>query len=325
MNKGLNLYGFRRNQWPKVASQYKVTGQFNTTSIAIDINNDCWKLLNGIGVIIINDIEGEGNLTTQTAGISFAQRAIIDEFSLIQFGFQISTVQKKINWDRLVFSDQINSLNTNIIPTGNVPPSEFSKGYLDMNIGITGIGVTKLFDLNGSKNIYGTFVWGVSLSHIFEPNQSFYSIESNLPRKIGIQASCFMSKTKSKSIREDSKFYIPNLIMEYQRGAEYKMPFKYLEIGLTRLKPPFYFGGAFRVTEKNADALIIQLGYIKLFPNSYKSFYKIGFGYDLTISKLRTKNTNGTPEIYIKFGFPDYKLFCKSNKLSGSHIICPNW
>ena len=171
MHPGINFYCIQRTQWLKVASQYKGTGQFNTSCIAIDINNDdCWGgLLNGIGLILIDDVEGEGNLETQTAGISIAQKVHLDKYDktpCIQLGFQICSVQKKIKWDRLVFSDQINSLNTNIIPTGNTPPNEFKKGYGDLNIGVAGTFGAKLIDWKKKKDVWGIFTWGVSLSHV---------------------------------------------------------------------------------------------------------------------------------------------------------------
>lgn len=310
---GLNINTSIRRQWSKIPSQY------NTKSISADINNPCIK--SGAGILLVDDNEGEGKLRTITVGLSFAYKIVNSKKFVLQFGAQACGVQKKIDWERLVFSDQINQYNSYVVSTSNYAPDNSKKYYPDFNGGIVAVfnafHFKKNMKLSFSKRNY--WLLGISYAHISEPNQALYGLESTLPHKLGIQLSFFKGLKDYNSDKNDN-FIIPSFQWERQnefRASMISLTAKFLGINLGisyRNQKLLIIGGHF-------DALIYDFD-INL--NKNDDTYKIGLSYDQTVSKMRT-NTNGTIEISFKICSPKTSLICRGSSMSKKHIICPRF
>ncbi len=320
---GTNFYLNDRIQWPKIPSQ------FNTKSVAIDFANSCSEYHGyGIGMLLMDDNEGEGNLRSLSVGGTFAYKVINLEKFCLQAGAQASFVQKKIDWEKLEFSDQINKFNNYIIPTTNVPPNSEKKLYPDFNLGFVSMSNLKIKTKHSKKEVI--FILGASWSHLTEPNQSFFNTESKLPQKYDIQTNLSIPINGKKS-DEDSKYFISHF--HWQKQAQ----FRDFEIGFnSRIitnslgSAPFYAGISYRnqkwfLITGNSDALIIDFGVD--IPSSFKeTFYQVGLSFDKTISLL-SGSTWGAIEISLKILTSQLDIFgCGSTKGYGKdHVICPHF
>ena len=88
-----------RNQWPNIS------GTFVTTSFSYDMRVEA--VSGGIGFHFLNDRAGLGTMgITRFSGIYAYQLAVTREFSMA-FGFEATYGQKKLDWSKLTFGDQI--------------------------------------------------------------------------------------------------------------------------------------------------------------------------------------------------------------------------
>ncbi len=315
--EGLNIYTNIRNQWPKIPSQ-KMTSAFSTKTISADINSHCIR--SGFGLLLIDDNEGEGRLRTLALSGSYAFKIVDEKKITIQAGFQGSIVQKKIDWERLEFSDQINKYNINVIPSTNPSPVDEKIYYPDFNFG-----VVSAFESLHKKRKHRTkkyWVVGASVSHLTQPNQAFFNTASQLPLKYCVQISLFNSLSQIKSTA-DKNFLIPMFIWEKQSE------FRNAEFGLFT-KTPWISGGiGFRdqrwfLLEEHYDAIVFDLDINVDRPKDSYS-YKFGLSFDKTISKL-SGSTWGTIELTLKISFPDVDVICGEPSSRGNkHMKCPNY
>src|SRR5436190_16649719 len=116
-----------RNQWPSLS------GNFITYSASYDQYVD--KLAGGIGVLLMNDQAGEGTLTTTNASLIYAYHLNVSREFSIKFGFQATYVQKKVDWDKLRFGDQIDPKYGFVYNTTEIRP-ETTKSFFDFSAGV---------------------------------------------------------------------------------------------------------------------------------------------------------------------------------------------
>ena len=316
---GLNCYINSRSQWLKIPSQ------FNTKTIAADLNNDCRNF--GIGLIILDDNEGEGKLRTTSFGASVAYKMYLGKNGriLIQPGLQAGIVKKKIDWDRLEFSDQINPYNSLVGYTHNIPPVSDKVNYPDLSVGFV-----SLIESRKKSKFKNIWLFGASVSHIHQPDQAFYKIESKLPTKYNIQTSLFISLDRLKNLKKLNRYIEPFFQLEKQKVfREFVLGGKTQLSIDQKVNRDFIFWTIGYRNQKwfnvfnNYDAIIFETGFrTKINDNEIN----IGLSWDITISKL-SGSTNGTPELSIKFGFPKANPFCRTSSMNDNNkkVICPHF
>ena len=106
-----------------------------------------------------------------------------------------------------------------------------------------------------------------------------------------------------KSKYANSTSIMPNIIYQYQNG------FQELNIGTYIKYGSFNFGAWYR----NRDAFILTLGI-----NTGK--FKLGYSYDVTVSKLNNGVSGGSHEVSLGIN-----LNCKSKPASFRTISCPSF
>ncbi|RZK89439.1 MAG: type IX secretion system membrane protein PorP/SprF, partial [Pedobacter sp.] len=97
-----------RNQWTGLS------GDFSYLSASADLNLQ--KLNSGVGLIFNRSSEGTAYLQKNNIALSYSYIIGGEDFTL-SFGLQGGITNQKLNWDRLVFGDQID-INAGIIPGG---------------------------------------------------------------------------------------------------------------------------------------------------------------------------------------------------------------
>jgi type IX secretion system PorP/SprF family membrane protein len=204
---------------------------------------------------------------------------------------QASYFQKKLDWGKLTFGDMIHDRDGFIYKTSETQP-QLSKGYVDFSSGFLGY----------SEN----FFVGLAVSHMTQPQEGFMQ-DSKLPMKLTIHGGAVLGLKKLKGKRKISDPTIsPNILYQKQRD------FQQINYGFYVNKYPMVGGLWLRQSFNNPDALIALIGF-------QQNMFKIGYSYDLTISKL-SNASGGSHELSLGIQFE-----CKPKKKKLRAISCPSF
>ncbi|MFT5724889.1 MAG: type IX secretion system PorP/SprF family membrane protein [Bacteroidia bacterium] len=249
-----------RNQWPALA------GSFVTTAFSYDQQFD--QINGGIGLIVMNDVAGEGLLTSNSISGVYAYELPISQKLVMRFGLEAQIMQRGIDWSKLRWEDQIHATRGFVGATSERPISNkitspnFSTGWV----------------------IYGErFYGGLAVHNIIEPVQSFYGSQSHLPRRYTVHFGSVIPLDKG---RLEQSTINPNAL--FMRQGQ----FTQLNFGFYMNRGPLVTGLWYRQTfgeSLNSDALMILVGF-------KKNRFKFGYSYDLTVDSKRSA-ARGSHEI----------------------------
>ncbi|MDQ3190907.1 MAG: type IX secretion system membrane protein PorP/SprF [Bacteroidota bacterium] len=268
-----------RNQWPGI------TGTFVTHSASYDQHVDA--LSGGIGLIVTNDKAGEGTLNTTNVSAIYSYQLPVTRTLSIKAGFQGTYLQKRIDWSKLTWGDEIDPRRGFIYQTNQVPIDQ-GINALDFSAGL----------LAFSK----TYYFGMAVHHINEPNESLVVGPSPLPKKFTFHGGVVIPAGG----RSEDANISPNILYMVQQN------FHQLFLGLYATKGPMVGGIWYRHTRTNPDAMIVLLGV-------EQGVFKFGYSYDVTVSKLGVK-TWGAHELSLGLQF-----YCKPKKKKFRTISCPSF
>lgn len=277
-----------RNQWPSIS------GTYVTYNASYDQYMD--KISGGVGLLLTNDRAGEGALTTTMVSGMYSYRLTINRNLYLNAGFQATFLQRRIDWDKLTFPDQIDPKYGFVNLTLERPPDNLSRSFADFSAGI-------LFGDNEN------FFLGFAAHHLTQPNDGFYTdVSSKLYMKLTAHGGTIINLAPRRSGRRklEDPTLSPNIL--YQKQQE----FHQLNYGLYFNRYPFVGGLWFRQNFENPDAFIMLVGF-------EQSAFKIGYSYDLTVSKL-TNITGGAHEVSITLHFK-----CPPKKRRIKAINCPTF
>jgi type IX secretion system PorP/SprF family membrane protein len=263
-----------RNQWPSLSRAYLTT----TASY-----NQLFPQFNsGIGASILSDIAGNGIYVSTQIGLSYAYEVKITDDLYFRAGLEGNFVSKRLNWNKLIFLDQLDVETGAFDANGTLNPSSENRPSENINYFDFGFG-----GLLHTRYIYG----GIALKHINEPKEGFLRGSQNggeLPLRYTVHLGGKIPINAHNKILKQS-FINPNILFTKQRQ------FYQLNIGANYHYDMFFGGLAFRHTFTNSDALIALLGF-------EKDFFKIAYSYDLTVSKLGV-SSGGAHEISLILNF----------------------
>lgn len=151
----------------------KIPASFRTYAFSADIAERNLPGAGGIGIIIDNHNANNGLVNHTVAGIMPSVRVPIAQYMVMQLGIQAAFVQKRMNWNNLIFPDQLDPRYGNIYETSFVEPNSDKVTYPDFSAGM-------LFQFQGN-DVSG--VVGGAMHHLTRPNESFYEGSSPLARK----------------------------------------------------------------------------------------------------------------------------------------------
>ncbi len=268
-----------RDQWPAIP------GTFVTYSFSYDQHIDA--LAGGIGLLVTQDEAGQGTLSTTNVSLIYAYQLNISRTFSMSAGFQATYHQKSLDESKLSFGDMIDPARGFIYNTQEVLYRN-TVGVPDFSAGILGYG----------KNVFV----GFSADHLTQPDESFIEgAPSPLPIKFTGHAGA-MIPLNTHSLQEDVITISPNVLFQMQQN------FQQLDLGFYVIKGPIVGGLWYR----NQDAVIALIGF-------QKKFIKMGYSYDVTISKL-TEATAGSHEISLILQFP-----CRPRVRKFRTISCPSF
>ncbi|NVO02625.1 MAG: type IX secretion system membrane protein PorP/SprF [Bacteroidetes bacterium] len=273
-----------RNQWPSIA------GTYTTYSASYDQHIE--GLSGGIGVMFSADKAGEGTLNTNMLSLLYSYKLSVNRFFSIRAALQGTIFQKKLDWEKLTFGDQIDPKYGFIWNTQERQPDELTKYTPDFSAGILAYG----------ESIYG----GFAVHHMTEPNEGYFTI-SKLPAKYTFHLGGIIDLQHRRKRRKITDPTIsPNILYVKQKD------FEEMNYGLYFTRYPMVGGVWFRQNFYNADAFIVLLGF-------QTNSFKFGYSYDLTVSKL-SNATAGAHEFSVALQFD-----CKPKKKRIRAINCPSF
>ncbi len=293
LNTGLRGRFTFRDQWPTLPVDIK------SYYFSADIGDRNLPGAGGIGLMIQSDNPGYGLINNLQAALTIGVRIPMTSFMIAQVGVKAAVVQRLVNWDELVFSDQLDPKYGNIYQTGFIPPDADKRVFPDFAAG----GILQF--LSPAGNINGNI--GFACDHIFRPDQAFLSNASApLPRKWVAHGDLVISSGYSSSsfYRSSDEPLKLNIGFLYQNQAK----FNSLEVGLNMLKFNIYLGGWYKstLTGNTGTSIVLLAGYRYVFAPDMS--IKFIYSYDLQVSKSLA-GTGGAHEISLVLEFDQLSLF----------------
>ncbi len=241
----------------------------------------------GIGILATHDQQGKGTINTSNLGLIYSFHLKVNRKFSMLFGAKAAWTQKFLDWNKLTFGDMIDERKGFIYQTGDIR-NNGSKGFFDASAGMVGF----------SKK----FFFGFAAHHLNTPNESMIQGESKLPIRYTAHAGADI-QIGNKSRFATKTSIMPNVIFQYQRG------FMEMNIGTYIRYGNFQAGAWFR----NKDAFILTLGI-------NTGTLRIGYSYDVTVSKLNNGNSGGSHEVSLGLN-----LKCKDKKVAFKTLSCPSF
>ncbi len=260
-----------RNQWSAIP------GGFNSFNAAYD--QFLPNLNSGVGMLVHYDRAGSGALRTTGAHFQYAYEARIKRNWFFRPALQFGYVNKSIDFDRLTFYDQM-------VRDGNEPSLEWGT-----------VRPVNYFDMAAGLLTYGPKFWfGISAFHANNPDVSFYEKnDAPLVRKVSAHGGLRL-RLKGNSLMKLDHYIV--LAANYQAQQMYDQ----LDFGFYYEMSPMILGVWYRGLPAksnrygyaNHDAVAVLLGF-------QASRYKIGYSYDITVSKLGIGSSAGSHEISLVY------------------------
>lgn len=311
LTRGLKARLNYRRQWTGLS------GDYHTYSFSADIAERSLPGAGGIGIIANQSLAGKGVIKTNMFGIMPAVRIPVSKQTIFQMGALASVVTQQLNWDNLVFGDQLDPRWGNINPTTFSGASRDKVVFPDFAVG--GIFQFQGNDLEGSV--------GAAVHHLTTPNQSFFEVTAKLPRKYVYNLDFVIT------INEDQGYYSkrqgfklnPGLMIEHQSSL------MLYTAGLNIYMSHVYLGLWYKNQTLEYDEFSTFNAMVGLnVPFNEESRMKIMYSYQMNINA--THNFTGpSHEISIIFEFDEIGLIGKSKssdfmaptrKRSNSPIEC---
>lgn len=263
----LRAAGNYRNQWPSFNNAY------TTSTLSVDFpilqNNipeyDTW----GLGFLALNDQAGGGILTNNYFGISSAYHKALNEdgFQQLSAGFQAVYGQKRLDFSKLVFEDQLTANGFDL----SVPSADIGTltnpiiKYMDVNAGIL---------YSSSTNNKNNFYAGLSMYHINSPRESFTGGYWNIAPRTTITAGGFFPVSDLLTLHTSGIFQMQSKSTETTLGGAISA-----RLNNTNFDDGtnIYFGAWLRLK----DAIIPYIGL------EFKGM-RIGASYDINTSSLKS-------------------------------------
>jgi len=259
-----------RNEWPLWPRAY--------TTYAASYDQFFPTLNSGFGMNIMTDNAGDGIFKTTSISGIYSYKIYIQKDLQIKFGIEATTTQSRLDWDRLIFFDQLDpseGTGRGGPPpvSGEIRPASLSKTYFDFSVGM----------LLYNANYYG----GITLKHINTPDNSFLNENDNvyagLPMRVSLQFGSQINIITDNK-RGVTAFLSPNILLTKQSDLVQ------LNLGTLIGYNTVQMGVWYRHTFNNPDAVIGSIGV-------RKDLFRISYSYDYTISDLAIQNTGGSHEI----------------------------
>ena len=306
-NSDYNLRGGMnyRNQWNSVTTPFVSQAVFIDGKLSTQLLSSSWL---GVGGMIFNDKAGEGSLkTTQVMLAGSLNKSLNAGNTLfIHAGLGVEMVNKSVDYNKLVFDNQWTGTIFDPNEESFEIPKSQSLFYADFSAG----GMITYF--RGKSKYF----MGVAVSHLNQPNESFYEITNNLKRRFAWHGGVESRLTPRLYVKPEIMHTTEKDANEWIAGANFIM--LYGEKGTI-----LHYGLWYRFTQD----IIPTFGY-------EKKRLKLMISYDVNISDLQAASSNrGGLEISLTYNYNysnpreirKLKRRQKVKKLGDKAISCPKF
>lgn len=267
-----------RNQWPGIQNAY--------ATYSASYSQYAPSLRSGFGMLVLADVAGNGIYNTTQAGAFYSYDIRFDEDFYVRIGMEGHFVNKRLNWSKLLFLDQIDPEFGAVGPGGQTPPSAEEVGYPSISYFDVGAGI-----LVRHKAWYA----GASFKHLNAPRQGFLNVSSlsnQLPLRISLHGGAEIPLNAHNKLKKQT-FISPNLLFAKQRD------FMQLQFGSYIQGETLLGGLGFRHSFGNGDAIICTGG-IRW------DIFQVAYSYDITVSRLSVQS-GGAHELSLVLRFASKK------------------
>ncbi len=216
----------------------------------------------GLGLMVQADDAGDGIYKNNRISAVYSYKIQVNDELVVKFGVEAAAIQNRLDWDKLIFPDQVDPTGETNASSQEVRPENLTKNYFDLSTGI----------LVYSKQFYG----GLTVKHMNTPDESILGINGNinngLPTRLSIHGGAQI-ELRAGNKRTAGAFISPNMMYVKQGDFSQINAGAYLSFGA------FFAGGWYRQASSNGDSIIGLAGF-------QKGILKIGYSYDFTISGL---------------------------------------
>lgn len=275
---------------PRIALNYRnqwpnLSGSY--VSYAASYDQFFKNISGGIGFILVNDVQAK-TINTTTGSLVYSYHTKLNRKWAMMFGAKATWVQKSLDWSKLTFGDMIDPRKGFIYSTGDQVRGG-NYGFFDVSSGL----------LLYSK----TFNFGIAGNHLSQPNESMIKgVNDKLPIRITAHTSAVIDLGKKSKFTNVTSI-MPSIIYSYQNG------FSQFNIGTYVKNGALTAGAWFR----NRDAFILTFGV-------NTGVFKLGYSYDVTVSKLNNGVSGGSHEISLGINSN-----CKTPPHKYKTISCPSF
>lgn len=278
-----------RNQWPGISKTYQ------TYMASYDYNMS--DINSGIGINVMQDRAGTAGLTHTQFGLNYSYHFKISKFSEIRLGANLSYNMKRLDFSKLKFNDQIATGSGKSIEEANYEALNF-------------------MDFAAGALLNSTQYWlGFSAKHLTQPNSSLTGDRVPLPLSISLHGGYrFIIEQKSKQLK---RYFSPTFNYRHQQKYDqldigvyyYHLP---LNVGIWYRGLPFK---KYAPTYTSSESIAILIGFDLTDYN-----LRMGYSYDLTISKLGVSNSLGAHEVSLI-----YEIAKKKKRNKRILVSCPKF
>jgi len=274
-----------RNQWPGIDAN------FTTVSAFADFYLEDYN--SGVGAILTRDYANVLGLQSIGLGFQYAYQLQINKKISFRPGVQVSINSRSINYNKLIFGDQIN-------PDGSIDATAES---------LSG-GSVFFPDLGFGGLLFSEHAWiGIAAFHLLTPNQSLVGGSDELPMKFSAHAGYkFFFKSGVMGMGYETKPQEKSLApaIQYRHQGQ----FDQMDLGMYLTLEPLTVGMWYRgVPYKkvngyvNNESLVLSIGLHKKASNKLNDLLSIGYSYDYTISQLGP-GSGGAHEFSLIYSWP---------------------
>ncbi len=261
-----------RNQWPGISKGY--------VSYCASWDQQFDRLSAGLGAIVNADIGGGGVYSRFSGSGIYSYKLHASRNMEVNAAIQVGYMQYRLDWNKLVFADQIDIHTGNLEATQEGLPPRLNIGNVDFSAGL----------LAGYKQ---SLYFGLAVNHLTRPDLAFYEGQSNrLKVRWTLHSGMLIDFYQGMQGEDLRNFSISPNIIYVQQGN-----FRQLNAGLYVNMFPFVAGLWLRHTFGNSDAAIVLIGF-------QQKEYKIGYSFDCTVSRL-TLHSGGAHELSLAWLFPE--------------------
>lgn len=323
LESGITFSGVSRIQWVNADKGFKTFGASLETQMPY--------VGLGLGFHVMSNTEGIANLQSNQAGVVLSY-TIPGDKNNIHFGMEGRMVQKSLDWDRLIFSDQLDAIygvvqGSSVLPVlDKVTYGDFDFGVVWRRVSDWGNGKKRLRDVRSQ--------FGVSFHHLpqlvsqsAKGNDSFLNRENGIAPRTTFHGGLIIPMKIFQGSGLDVSFS-PNFKVDMQgyKWLNFKENITVSTVGMYGLVNSFYVGllyqnRFFAPNATHTDAYILTIGgYAMNSGRSKNGDPRLFFGASVDVNTTGVGPIAGSVfEMTFRYRFlPDINIGSRKNSRSRS-------